>query len=90
MGPLPLSWFSRASMIHEGKGILATALAIWFEAGRRRRRDRLKLTGAMVNRLGITPSSKCRALADLEAAGLIRVERHGRKNPLVTILEVAE
>jgi DNA-binding transcriptional ArsR family regulator len=85
-GPMPLPWFGRASAL--GGKALPTALAVWFEAGRRGRLDNLKMTGKLVARLGVSPSSKSRALKALQEAGLIHVERRGRKNPLVTILGV--
>ena len=71
-----------------GKAILATASAIWFESGRRKQSDGLKLTAAIMKRFGVNPSAKSRSLAALELAGLIRVERRGRKNPLVMILQL--
>jgi hypothetical protein len=63
-------------------------LAIWFLAGLRNRLGRLNLTTAILARFHVDRYAKSRALKALEGAGLIRVERRGKKNPLVTILEV--
>jgi DNA-binding MarR family transcriptional regulator len=54
------------------------------------RNHALKLTTAIMKRFEVTPSGKSRALDELEAAGLIRVECRPRKNPLVTIVEVED
>jgi hypothetical protein len=86
-GPLPLRWWGTACGVAGGKATLATALAIWFQAGLNRARGELPLTTAMVGRFGVTPSGKSRALAALQAAGLIRLQHRGRKNPLVTLLK---
>jgi hypothetical protein len=87
-GPLPLNWLARACGL-PGVKTLATALAIWFEAGRRARRDNLNLTSEILRRFGVTNrSAKQRALEALEREGLISVERQQRKNPKVTILDV--
>jgi DNA-binding transcriptional ArsR family regulator len=46
------------------------------------------LTGACLDRFGLTRKHKSHALATLETAGLVRVERRGRHNPLVWLLKV--
>lgn len=83
-GPIPLSWLSVAAGLR-GKAPLAVALAICFEAGWRRS-DVVKLTTAVLARFAVNRKAKYSALAALEAAGLIRVQRRLRKNPVVTIL----
>jgi len=85
-----LDWLGRASKLEGGKAPLATALAIWYLAGLRGTKENLVLTGATVAQLGVSPSAKSRALVVLEKAGLISVKRVGRKNPLVTILDVKD
>jgi DNA-binding transcriptional ArsR family regulator len=89
-GPIPLNWLGRASNLGVGKAPLATALAIWYLAGLRGTNESLLLTGATVAQFGVSPSAKSRALVVLEKAGLISVKREGRKNPLVTILDVKD
>jgi len=87
-GPIPLAWLSRACAL-PGHTV-SVALAVWFLAGLRDRKTNLKLTTATVERFNIDRSLKTRALKALEGAGLIKVERNGRKNPIVTILDVAK
>ncbi len=84
-GPIPLSWLTLACEI--GGKVLATALAIWFLAGLKNTGENLLLTSAILERFNVDRSAKSRALAQLERAGLIKVVRRPRKNPLVTIVE---
>jgi hypothetical protein len=85
-GPIPLSWLGRVLAL-PGQKVLAVALAIWFVAGLRGRRDGLLLTSAILRRFCVTDrSTKYRALQALEEARLIRVERRPRRNPFITIL----
>lgn len=85
-GPVPLLWLTAAAQL-SGKAPLAVGLAIWFESGRRKSNE-VKLTSAILQRFAIKRKSKYTALKSLEDAGLIRVRREPRKNPMVTILEV--
>lgn len=85
-GPIPLEWLGRAAKLR-GKASLATALAIWFEVGRRRSNE-IKLTTAILARFGVNRKAKYRALKQLEGANLISVVRPPRKNPIVTVLIV--
>ena len=85
-GPVPLLWLTAAAQL-SGKAPLAVGLAIWFESGRRKSNE-VKLTSAILQRFAIKRKSKYTALKSLEDAGLIRVRREPRKNPVVTILEV--
>ena len=84
-GPIPLNWLSVASKL-SGKASLAVGLAIWFEAGRKCNNE-VRLTTAILKRFGVNRKAKYRGLESLEDAGLIRVRRELRKNPVVTILE---
>jgi len=83
-GPIPLPWLTAAAKL-SGKGPLAVALALWFEAGRRNSTE-VRLTTAILNRFNVNRKAKYRALASLEKAGLVRVHQEPRKNPVVTIL----
>lgn len=86
-GPIPLNWLGRACRL-SGEA-LATALAIWYVSGLQKgERAGLTLTTKKVELLGVSRSAKSRGLKALEAAGLIRVQRDGKKNPVVTILDV--
>jgi hypothetical protein len=84
-GPIPMDWLGRVCQL-PGK-TLATAMAIWFVAGLRRRKDGLKLTTETLGLFAVNRSAKSRALKALVKAGLIRVHGEPRKNPEVTILE---
>lgn len=84
-GPIPLPWLSAATRL-PGKSPLSVALAIWFEAGRRKSME-VTLTTAILQRFSVNRKAKYRALSSLENAGLVRVYREPRRNPVVTILE---
>lgn len=88
-GPIPLAWLGRASTL--GGKALAVGVVLWFLSGLRNRRDDLLLASKTLKRFGVNGSGKSRALKAMEAAGLIRVKpQPGRRNPLVTILDVDE
>ena len=84
-GPIPLAWLGSAAGL-PGKA-LAVGLAIWFQRGLKKR-ETVTLTGSVLNQLGVSRHAKYRALAALEKAGLVRVERRTGKNPTVEILMV--
>lgn len=86
-GPIPLPWLTAVTKL-SGKAPLAVALAICFEAGRRKRLNELKLTTAILERFSVNRKAKYTALKSLEGAGLVRVRREPRRNPVVTILDV--
>ena len=75
-GPVPLSWLTAAAKLR-GKAPLAVALAVWFEAGRRRSNE-ARLTTAILNHFSVNRKAKYTGLAALEKAGLSRVHRHPR------------
>lgn len=85
-GPIPLNWLTGASKLR-GKAPLTVALAVWFQVGRRKSRE-VTLTSAVVERFGINRKAKYAGLAALEKAGLVRVHRRPRKNPVVTLLDL--
>ena len=87
-GPIPLPWLSRAAGL-PGKAPLAVALAIRFEAGRRRSNE-IVLTTAILERFCVNRKAKYRGLNALEEAKLVSVQRRLRRNPVVTILEVGD
>lgn len=85
-GPIPLDWIVRAKSLP--RQALAVALAIWFLKGLRRKGE-IKFNPSTLTRFKIDRWSAYRGLQALEAAGLIRVDRHRGRAPLVTILEVS-
>ena len=66
---------------------LAVGMALWFEAGCQK--DSTVSTGRRLFK-GFSVGRKAvyRNLQILEAAGLIKVERHPGRSPVVTLLEV--
>jgi hypothetical protein len=68
---------------------LAVYLAILARIQKRKRR-KVILSSCWLRVCGISPQAKRSALAALEDANLIHVERRDRKNPLVTLLEPSD
>jgi len=85
-GPIPLAWLARAANLR-GKG-LAVALALWFQAGMRRNDSRVTLTAKVCDRFCVGRKASYRGLAALERVGLVAVERHVGRAPVVTLLPV--
>jgi hypothetical protein len=85
-GPIPLGWLGRAAQL-SGKAPLTVALAIWFQAGRRRSKQ-VRLTTPVLRRFGVNRKAKYSGLKSLEKAGLVGVHREPKKNPVVTILDL--
>lgn len=84
-GPIPLRWLEIAANL-PGRS-LHVANAIWYRAGLESN-GTIRLGNAVLNKFGVKPDAKRRALNALEGAGLIKVQREDNKNPLVTILPV--
>ena len=68
-----------------GVKALLVGLALWHLSGLRRA-DTFIVSNLMLQDWGIQPDAKSRALRKLEEAGLIRVERRGKRSPLVTLV----
>jgi hypothetical protein len=83
-GPIPLTWLVPACRL-SGR-TLALALALWFQAGRRKRRE-VNLSGPILKRFNVTRKSLYRGLKALQAASLVSVVKRPGKNPTVTILD---
>jgi hypothetical protein len=82
-GPIPWPWLSKGANL---KGqTLHVGLALWFLAGIKRSQS-VALSNSVLQDLGVSRFSCYRALHALEGAGLISVERHTGRNPVVTIL----
>jgi hypothetical protein len=83
-GPIPWSWLSNGSSL---KGhALHVGIALWFLAGIKRSQS-VALSNSVLQDLGVSRYSGYRALQSLESAGLISVDRHTGRNPVVTILD---
>jgi hypothetical protein len=81
---LPLGLFERACVL-PGKA-LAVYLVLWRQARLEGRTD-VVLTSARLRQHRLTRQAKRAALRHLQAAGLVRVETRGRRNPAVTVLD---
>jgi hypothetical protein len=86
-GPLPVSWIAAAAKLH--RQALAVAMAVWFRKGIERAKQ-FPLYPSALARFGVNRWSGYRALAAMEAAGLVRVERHRGRSPLVTVLDLPD
>ena len=68
-----------------GVKALLVGLALWHLKGLRKA-DTFIVSNLMVQDWGIEPDAKRRGLRSLEMAGLIEVQRRGKRSPLVTIV----
>ena len=82
-GPIDLNWLAKAR--EHGVSALWLGLGLWYLRGLRKA-DSFLVSNVMFKAWGLKPDAKSRALRALEGAGLIRVERRGKRSPHVTIL----
>jgi hypothetical protein len=82
-GPLDFVWFSEARQL--GVTALWVGLGLWFLRGLRRSNS-FTVSNLMMQEWGVQPDAKARALRALERAGLITVERRGKRSPRVTLI----
>jgi hypothetical protein len=82
-GPVPLPWLELAAKL-PGKS-LHVGIAVWYAAGLTRSRS-VSLSNVAGDKFGLDRNAKYRALAWLEGAGLVRVERKLGRAPVVTIV----
>ena len=82
-GPLDFVWLSEARQL--GVTALWVGLGLWFLRGLRRSNSFI-VSNLMMQEWGVQPDAKARALRALERAGLIRVERRGKRSPQVTLI----
>jgi hypothetical protein len=82
-GPIPVCWVCRAGRL--GVKASLVGLALWHIRGLRKSNTFI-VSNLMLRDWGIQADAKSRALRKLERAGLIRVERHGKRSPQVTLL----
>src|SRR6478672_5278248 len=81
-GPIDVPWVVQASRL--GVKALLVGLALW-HLKKLRQADTFTVSNLMLQEWGVEPDAKSRALRALERAGLIRVERCGKRSPLVTL-----
>jgi len=81
-GPIPVSWLAAAVAVSPTAAVVG--LAVWFRSGCERSRT-VKIGRTTWSRFHISRFQAHRALHALEAAGLVTVERHRGRNPVITI-----
>ncbi len=82
-GPIPWNWLKVATAL-PGQA-LQVAMALWFLVGMKKVAT-VALSGAVLRDLGVSRYAGYRGLTALEGAGLVSVERHAGRHPIVTIL----
>jgi hypothetical protein len=82
-GPVDVVWLSQARKL--GVTALWVGLGLWFLRGLRRSNS-FTVSNLMMREWGVQPDAKTRALRVLEKAGLIAVERRGKRSPRVTLI----
>ena len=82
-GPIDVSWVVQAKRL--GATALLVGLALW-HLKKLRQSDTFTVSNLMLQEWGVQPDAKSRALRALERAGLIRVERRGKRSPLVALI----
>ena len=81
---IPWSWGNALAANDVGGKAWAVACHILYETWRAKGQP-IKVPNGMLERSGVSPDAKVRALRKLEQLGLISVEWRGRKSPIVTI-----
>jgi DNA-binding transcriptional ArsR family regulator len=82
-GPIDVSWVVQASRL--GGKALIVGLALWY-LKKLRQADTFIVSNLMLQEWDVQPDAKTRALRKLEKAGLIRIERRGKRSPQVTLV----
>jgi hypothetical protein len=81
---VPWAWVDRLKTANRGSTYRLALLLVyehWRNGG-----QPIRLSNAMLAGDGVTRKSKWRALRELEQLGLIKVESHPRKSPMVILL----
>jgi hypothetical protein len=82
-GPIPFQWIIRAFSLPGKAWHVGTVL--WFWAGITRSKT-VTLTPSRLRHCGLHPETARQRLVHLERAGLVHIERRGKRSPIVTIL----
>jgi DNA-binding transcriptional ArsR family regulator len=82
-GPIDIVWLSQARKL--GLTALWVGLGLWFLRGLRRS-DTNIVSNLTMQEWDVEPDAKTRALRTLEKAGLVTVERRGKRSPRVTLI----
>jgi hypothetical protein len=82
-GPIAMDWLNEAAK-QPGKALhVAVAICLWRGI---MRRNTFRLSVSKLKEMGVQRNSAYRALTALETAGLISLERHQGRNPIVTTI----
>ena len=84
-GPIPMEWMRAANTC--GRRSVSVAIVIWFAAGLQRSNP-VKLSQTVLAELGIPSRTAKRVLERMQSIGIVEVEFHRGRSPLVTILDV--
>ena len=84
-GPIPMDWLRAASCC--GYRAEAVAMLLWYAAGWQKSNP-AKLTPAILSELRVHPKTARRILGKFRDVGLVDVEFHRGRSPLVTIRPV--
>ncbi len=82
-GPIPLDWMRKASEC--GLRGADIGLLLWY-AGGWQKRNPVSVSSLIVQQLPVDPKTCRRVLSKMEAIGLVNVERHRGRAPLITLL----
>lgn len=81
-GPIPMDWLRAANKC--GRQAMSVATLVWFAAGLQRSNP-VKITPSVLSELAVTPRTARRVLERMQHIGLVAVEFHRGRSPLVTI-----
>ena len=81
----PLEWESKAARL-PGK-TLHVARALWYLSGLSKNKDGIKMQSRVLSLFGVSHQSYNRCLRLLETSGLVTVERHAGRTPVVSIVD---
>jgi DNA-binding transcriptional ArsR family regulator len=82
-GPIDVAWLMQARKL--GVTAYHVGLSLWFLSGLKHS-DIFLVSNLIMQEWGVSSDAKSRALRTLEKAGLIAVERRGKRSPRVTLL----
>ena len=84
-GPIPLDWVKASSVC--GRRSIDVAVILWFAAGIQRSNP-FKLSQTVLSELVIPAKTARRILIRMQSIGIVVVDFHRGRSPLVTILDL--
>ncbi|MBX3440709.1 MAG: hypothetical protein KF861_24675 [Planctomycetaceae bacterium] len=79
---VPVAWLAKANAVNPTAAVVG--MAIWFRVGCEQSRT-VAVGHAVWSRFRLSRQQAYRGLASLESIGLISIERHRGRNPVVTL-----